>query len=260
MRAAAKFVVLLSGILILAFAPRLSADDRPVGATAAKTPAVIRIGAVAYAPSAVTIFEGIRRYFDRNGLPVDYVLYSNYDALVDALAKGQVDIAWNTPLAHARYHRKAGDASQALVMRDVDCNFRSVLIVRTDADVRTLGDLAGKTLVLGSRQAAEATVLPLHFLKQEGLDLKAGQGPEPGRRGRPARQPVLQRVARAQGPAGGARAGRDHRRAALEPPRQGAARPGQRPEGPLGLAPVQPLRLHGREGLRPQARRADSPR
>ena len=91
---------------------------------------MIRIGAVAYSPSSVTIFEGIRRYFGRHGLPVDYVLYSNYDALVDALHKGHVDVAWNTPLAHARYHRKAGEASQTLVMRDVDCNFRSVLIVR----------------------------------------------------------------------------------------------------------------------------------
>lgn len=97
------------------------------------------------------------------------MLYSNYDSLVDALAKGQVDVAWNTPLAHARFHTKAGEASQALVMRDVDCNFRSVLVVRSDADVRTLGDLAGKTLVLGSRQAAEATVLPVHFLKQDGI-------------------------------------------------------------------------------------------
>ena len=56
-------------------------------------------------------------------------------------------------------------------MRDVDCDFRSVLIVRADANIRTLGDLAGKTLILGSRQAAEATVLPIHFLKGEGHDL-----------------------------------------------------------------------------------------
>src|SRR3954451_3071571 len=169
MKAAAPIALLMSGLL-LSLSPRLCAEDRPANAPAGKA-AVIRIGAVAYAPSAVTIFEGIRRYFDKHGQPVDYVLYSNYDSLVDALAKGQVDVAWNTPLAHARFHTKSGDASQALVMRDVDCNFRSVLVVRSDADVRTLGDLAGKTLVLGSRQAAEATVLPVHFLKQEGVDV-----------------------------------------------------------------------------------------
>ena len=31
-------------------------------------------------------------------------------------------------------------------------------------------DLAGKTLVLGSRQAAEATVLPVHFLRRQGVN------------------------------------------------------------------------------------------
>ena len=58
---------------------------------------VIRLGAVAYSPDAVTVFEGLRRYLGRHGLPVDYVLYSNYDALVEALHQGQVDVAWNTP-------------------------------------------------------------------------------------------------------------------------------------------------------------------
>jgi ABC-type phosphate/phosphonate transport system substrate-binding protein len=170
MRAFAVYAA-LTFILVGPVARRLSAEDCPAAACASKGTA-IKIGAVAYSPSAVTIFEGIRRYFDRQGQPVDYVLYSNYDSLVDALAKGQVDIAWNTPLAHAQFHVRAGDASQALVMRDVDRDFRSVLLVRTDADVRSPANLAGKTLILGSRQAAEATVLPLHYLKRQGIDVK----------------------------------------------------------------------------------------
>ena len=164
-------VATLSALLL---APQtVSAGDCSASSCGAKEKPtrVIRIGAVAYAPGAVTVFEGIRRYFDCNGLPVDYVLYSNYDALVTALEKGQVDIAWNTPLAHARYHLKAGNASQTLVMRDVDCNFRSMLIVRADAKIGSLDDLKGKTLILGSWQAAEATILPIHFLKHEGLKL-----------------------------------------------------------------------------------------
>jgi phosphonate transport system substrate-binding protein len=172
MRALTLSAVLI-GVLLISFAPRLSAEDCPAAASCAKAQGAIKIGAVAYAPSAVTIFEGIRTYFDKQGQPVDYVLYSNYDSLVDALAKGQVDVAWNTPLAHARFHTQAGGASQALVMRDVDCNFRSVLVARSDANVGSPCELAGKTLILGSRQAAEATVLPVHFLKQEGIDVKS---------------------------------------------------------------------------------------
>lgn len=133
-------------------------------------PRVVRIGAVAYSPSAVTIFEGIKQYLNKNGLPADYVLYSNYDALVGALDRGEIDIAWNTPLAHARYHVIHGK-SQTLVMRDVDKDCRSVVVARADADVRSLTDLTGKTLILGSCNAAEATVLPLHYLKKEKVDL-----------------------------------------------------------------------------------------
>lgn len=162
----------LMGLVVLAAAQTAGAGETcaDTGTKEARAK-VIRIGAVAYSPAAVTIFEDIRRYFDRNGQPVDYVLFSNYDALTDALLKKQVDIAWNTPLAHAQYHRKAGNASQTLVMRDVDCNFRSVLVVRADAGIQKLGDLRGKTLVLGSWQAAEATVLPIHFLEREGVSL-----------------------------------------------------------------------------------------
>lgn len=129
-----------------------------------------RIGAVAYSPAAVTIFQGLTGYLNKNGLPSDYVLYSNYDSLVAALERGDVDIAWNTPLAHAQYHVKSQCTSQTLVMRDVDVGVRSLLIARADSGIKSIKDLAGKKLILGSSQAAEATVLPIYYLKKEGTD------------------------------------------------------------------------------------------
>jgi phosphonate transport system substrate-binding protein len=154
-------------------AATLAADKRtlPTGGEKATPPRVLRLGAVAYAPSAVTVFDNLRRYFAKTDLPVDYVLYSNYDALVDALRNGHVDIAWNTPLAHARYHLLCNGQSQTLVMRDVDCDFRCKLLVRKDSGIKAPTGLQGKTLALGSREAAEATVLPLHYLKKEGVQL-----------------------------------------------------------------------------------------
>ena len=94
--------------------------------------------------SAVTIFNGLTGYLNKRGFPSDYVLYSNYDALVAALEKGEVEIAWNTPLAHGQYHVRNQCASQTLGMRDVDCNVRSTLIVRGDSGIKSLADLAGK--------------------------------------------------------------------------------------------------------------------
>jgi phosphonate transport system substrate-binding protein len=164
-----RFVI----VLTLAGAT-LAGENRalPTGGEKAAPPRVVRIGAVAYAPSAVTVFDNLRRYFAKTDLPVDYVLYSNYDALVDALRNGHVDIAWNTPLAHARYHLLCDGQSQTLVMRDVDCNFRCKLLVRKESGIKAPTGLQGKTLALGSREAAEATVLPLHHLKKEGVQLE----------------------------------------------------------------------------------------
>jgi phosphonate transport system substrate-binding protein len=168
-----KIAGISAALVILALADSTRAGDERAPATGGEksTPRVVRIGAVAYAPSAVTVFENLRRYFAKTDLPIDYVLYSNYDALVEALKKGQVDIAWNTPLAHARYHLLCDRQSQTLVMRDVDCDCRSKLVVRKESGIKDPAGLEGKTLALGSREAAEATVLPLHYLKKEGVTL-----------------------------------------------------------------------------------------
>jgi len=84
------------------------------------TKSVVRIGIVAYAPKVVTIWEGIKDYLHGQGFNADWILYSNYPALVEALVDGQVDIAWNTPLAYLQAREKLGGQCQVLAMRDTD--------------------------------------------------------------------------------------------------------------------------------------------
>ena len=131
----------------------------------------IWVGAVAYDPKVVTIWEGIRTYFRGAGLEFDFALFSNYERQVEELLAGHVDIAWNTPLGHVRVQKRTGGRAQALGMRDSDRDFHAKVIVRRDAQIRSLGDLAGKTLAVGSRDSTQARILPLHFLRKEGLDL-----------------------------------------------------------------------------------------
>jgi phosphonate transport system substrate-binding protein len=162
--------IVLSTTLLLAVSA-LAGEKAPPGSAdkACDCAKPLKIGAVAYAPKSVDVFRGLRYYAGKNGLPIEFVLYSSYDDLNEALAKGQVDLAWNSPLGHAKFHLAAGD-SQAVVMRDVDRDYRVQLIVSKDAGVSSLGDLAGKTMVFGSCDSADCTVLPVHLLKKEGLD------------------------------------------------------------------------------------------
>jgi phosphonate transport system substrate-binding protein len=131
----------------------------------------IVLGAVAYDAKVVTIWEGIREHFRSAGAPLDFVLFSNYERQVEFLLQGRIDIAWNTPLAHVRVRERTGDRSLSLGMRDADRDFRARLVVRKDSGIDTIKDLEGKTLAVGSRDSTQARILPLYFLRQEGIDL-----------------------------------------------------------------------------------------
>ncbi len=130
------------------------------------------MGAVAYAPKVVTIWEGFKAWFAAQGLPFDYVLYSNYERQVEAQFDGRIHLAWNSPLAWERARRIAaarGLAVEAVAMRDTDCDLHSVFVVRHDSPIATLADLRGRTLGVGAIDSPQATLIPLDHLRQHGL-------------------------------------------------------------------------------------------
>src|SRR6185295_8961490 len=131
----------------------------------------ILVGAVAYDPKAVTIWEGIREHYSDQGVAMDFVLFSNYERQVESLPQGHIDVAWNTPLAHARVRRRTQNQSVSLGMRDSDRDFRAKIVVRRAAGIKSIQDLAGRTLAVGSRDSTQARILPLQFLRKAGIDL-----------------------------------------------------------------------------------------
>ncbi|HYM03480.1 MAG TPA: PhnD/SsuA/transferrin family substrate-binding protein, partial [Stellaceae bacterium] len=119
----------------------------------------ILLGAVAYDPKVVTIWEGMREHFREQGVPLDFALFSNYERQVESLLQGHIDIAWNTPLAHVQAQIRTAGRSVSLGMRDCDRDFHSKLVVRRDAGIRSLADLPGKVLAVGSRDSTQARIL-----------------------------------------------------------------------------------------------------
>ena len=81
----------------------------------------IWVGAVAYDPKVVTIWEGMRRYFHEEAhLPVEVVLFQSYETQLGALlaAPGdpapRIDIAWNTNLAYLQADAWSGHSCRAI--------------------------------------------------------------------------------------------------------------------------------------------------
>ena len=126
------------------------------------------IGSVAYSPNIVTIWEGMRDYFADTAAEMDFVLFSNYGRQVDALLDGSIDLAWNTNLAWVRTHAQTDGACRALAMRDTDTVFQTVFVARAGTNLTGLDDLRGRRLVLGSRDSAQAAILPVYFLEHAG--------------------------------------------------------------------------------------------
>jgi ABC-type phosphate/phosphonate transport system substrate-binding protein len=128
------------------------------------------VGAVAYDPRVVTIWEAFRGYFARRDLDVDYVLFSNYERQVDALLEGRIDIAWHTNTAYVATEARIGGEARLLGMRDIDRDFSTVLVTRRGEAFDDLAEVRGRRLALGSRDSGHAAILPLHYLARAGID------------------------------------------------------------------------------------------
>jgi phosphonate transport system substrate-binding protein len=131
------------------------------------------LGAVAYDPKVVTIWDGFRTYFDQRGLEFDYVLYTNYERQVEALVAGDIHVAWNSPLAWLQAQRIAnrlGRHAEAISMRDTDRDLVSVVVAREDGAVRAVEDLRGRRVGVGAGDSPQATLIPLDYLAQHGIE------------------------------------------------------------------------------------------
>ena len=134
----------------------------------------IWVGAVAYTPKVVTIWEGMRRYFHEEAqLPVEIVLFQSYEAQVLALLAQagevvpRIDIAWNTNLAYLQADEWSGHACRAIGMRDTDLNWLTKIVAVSGGPITSIADLKGRTLALGSRDSGHAAILPVYFLEQQ---------------------------------------------------------------------------------------------
>jgi phosphonate transport system substrate-binding protein len=134
----------------------------------------IWVGAVAYDPKVVSIWEGMRRYFHEEAhLQVEVVLFLSYEAQVSALlaepGAPNIDIAWNTNLAYLQADAWSAHRCRPIAMRDSDVGWTTKIVAVSGGPVASLDDVRNSTLALGSRDSGHAAILPVHFLESEKL-------------------------------------------------------------------------------------------
>jgi ABC-type phosphate/phosphonate transport system substrate-binding protein len=130
------------------------------------------LGAVAYDPKVVTIWEGFKDYFEGQGLAFDYQLYSNYESQVRGHFAGHCQVAWNSPLAWIETERlaaKQGRQASAVAMRDTDRDLTSAIVAHKNSGVAGPADVKGKRVAVGATDSPQATLIPLELLAASGL-------------------------------------------------------------------------------------------
>jgi ABC-type phosphate/phosphonate transport system substrate-binding protein len=122
-----------------------------------------------YDPKVSVIWEIIGDFFEDRGCPMDTVFYDTYELQVDGLRRGDIDIAWNSPLAWLDSLRQLKGACRAIAMRDTDRDRMSYVVARSSGPVAAVADLRGRTFAVGALDSPQARLIPLGLLRSVNL-------------------------------------------------------------------------------------------
>jgi phosphonate transport system substrate-binding protein len=103
------------------------------------------------------------------GMKVEFTPVTDYAASVEALANKTVDMAWFGGFTFVQSYVRSGGKTIPLVQREEDEKFRSVFIT-TDANIKSLADLKGKTLSFGSQSSTSGHLMPRSYLLDAKID------------------------------------------------------------------------------------------
>jgi phosphonate transport system substrate-binding protein len=147
----------------------------PLAACSAQKEAPLRVGMIPDAGATqVSIDEKapLQSYLsEKLGRPVELVIPTNYNATVEAIGNGSLDIAYFGGLTYVKAHRRYG--AVPLVQRDIDRQFHSLFIAHAGSAIAKLGDLKNKTFCFGDINSTSGHLMPRLILKHAGLSAEA---------------------------------------------------------------------------------------
>jgi phosphonate transport system substrate-binding protein len=139
-------------------------------------PEPLRVGMIPDAGATQVSIEEkapLQKYLEeRLGRPVKLVIPTNYNATVEGLGNGSLDVAYLGGLTFVK--AKAGYGVQPLVQRDIDRQFHALFITRPGSGIQKLADLRGKTFCFGDINSTSGHLYPFLALKQAGVDVDKG--------------------------------------------------------------------------------------
>ena len=124
-----------------------------------------------YAPLADYLSEEL-------GQPVELSVPASYNAVVEAMASGELDLAYFGGLTYvqARERAEVHPLVTEVNPRTHDTTYRSVVIVPSESSVREVSELRGEDFAFGSVSSTSGSLYPSIMLKEAGIDYRTDLG------------------------------------------------------------------------------------
>ena len=139
-------------------------------ATAHEKP--VRVGMIPDAGATQVSIEQkapLRAYLEKAlGRPVVLVIPTNYNATVEGLGNGSLDIAYLGGLTFVKAHELYG--AIPLVQRQRDREFHSLFITQANSTIKGLSDLKGKSFAFGDINSTSGHLIPYRAMQAAGVN------------------------------------------------------------------------------------------
>ena len=107
--------------------------------------------------------------------------HSDTDVILGRLCDGTLDVMFESPFSASLARQSCGAAPVVVAAKDGVLRYRSVIIVRHDAALRSLADLRGRSIGFEDDRSTSGYVIPRLLLENAGVELQpAASAPRPG--------------------------------------------------------------------------------
>lgn len=119
----------------------------------------------------VKIFDDYIAYLKKGGLEIEVLHLAPNDTALRYFLEGKADMFWGGPFSFPIINRHFEGKQLNPLAEDTDIDCHSVFVVKADSKIESINDLRGKKISTGPRFSAESRIIPIQYLKEEGLEL-----------------------------------------------------------------------------------------
>lgn len=104
---------------------------------------------------------------------VELIVTTDYSSMIEAMRKGQIDVAYFGPLSYVLLKQKMNDVEPfAAKLEKGSPTYQGVIIANADSNIKNLADISGKVMAYGDQASTSSHLIPKQMLLESGL--KAG--------------------------------------------------------------------------------------